>query len=421
MENKRLAQLNGHFEAQPTNTFNAGKVLPPSDDDVVVVATARTAMTRAKKGAQRNTAPEAMLAPVMKDVLRKANNLDPKLLGEICIGNVLQGGSGAASSRMAQFLADIPEDVPLYVVNRMCSSGLQAVMSIANQIASGQIEIGMGGGVESMSLFPMQGMVDPSTLSEKVFEHEKANLCLMPMGITSENVVAKYGITRQQQDQMAVESHQKAARAQKEGWSKDEITVYTTTVTDKDGEHKEVVVDMDDGVRGDTTLEGLGKLKPAFKKDGSTTAGNSSQVTDGAAVVILARRSAAKRLGLPILGRVLSYAVAGVPPEIMGIGPAFAIPKALEKAGLTINDIDVYEVNEAFASQATWCVEHLKIPKDRLNRRGGAIALGHPLGMTGARMVCTLFSELKRTNQKTGVISMCIGTGMGAAGIFERE
>lgn len=192
-------------------------------------------------------------------------------------------------------------------------------------------------------------------------------------------------------------------------------------MTDKDGNETEVTVDRDDGVRPTTTMESLAKLKPAFKKGGSTTAGNSSQVTDGAAVVILARRSVAVKMGLPIMGRILSYAVAGVPPEIMGVGPAYAIPKALAKAGMTVNDVDVYEVNEAFASQASYSVETLKIPHDRLNRRGGAIALGHPLGMTGARMICTLFSEMNRTGEKTGIVSMCIGTGMGAAGIFERE
>ena len=205
------------------------------------------------------------------------------------------------------------------------------------------------------------------------------------------------------------------------GWSKDEITPYKTIVTDKEGNEKEIMVEMDDGVRPQTTLEGLGKLKPAFKKGGSTTAGNSSQVTDGAAVVLLARRSVAKKLGLPIRGRIVSYACAGVPPEIMGVGPAVAIPEALKKVGLSVKDIDVWEVNEAFASQALYSVETLGIPKDKLNKRGGAIALGHPLGMTGARMICTVFSELERTGGKTGVVSMCIGTGMGAAGVFERE
>lgn len=377
-------------------------------------------MTRAKKGPQKNTPAEAMLEPVMRDALRKAN-LQGKDLGEICIGNVLQGGSGAATGRMGQFLAEIPASVPFYAINRMCSSGLQAVMNIANAIKAGEIDIGMGGGVESMSLNPMQNMVDPSNLSEKVFDHPEAQKCLMPMGITSENIVEKFNISRQTQDQLAVESHAKAAYAQKQGWTKDEITVYKTKVTDKEGNETEVTVDMDDGVRPQTTLQSLGKIKPAFKKGGSTTAGNSSQVTDGAAVVVLARRSVAKKMGLPIRGRILSFAVAGVPPEIMGIGPAYAIPAALAKTGLSVKDIDVWEVNEAFASQATWSVEKVGIPRSKLNRRGGAIALGHPLGMTGARMVSTLFAEMDRTNEKYGVISMCIGTGMGAAGVFERE
>jgi acetyl-CoA acyltransferase 1 len=192
-------------------------------------------------------------------------------------------------------------------------------------------------------------------------------------------------------------------------------------VKDKDGNEKEVLVDRDDGMRGDTTLEGLSKLKPAFKKDGSTTAGNSSQMTDGASAILLTRRDIAKKAGLKIYGRVLSYAVAGVLPEIMGIGPAVAIPAALKKTGLEVKDIDIFEINEAFASQATYCVEHLGVPKEKLNPRGGAIALGHPLGNTGSRQVVTLFSELERTAKKYGVISMCIGTGMGAAGVFERE
>lgn len=244
---------------------------------------------------------------------------------------------------------------------------------------------------------------------------------MVGMGDTSENVIEKFGITRLQQDTMAFESHQKAIHANKMGWSQKEITPYTTTVKDKDGNETSILIDHDDGPRPTTTMAGLAKLKPAFRKGGSCTAGNSSQTTDGAAVVLVARRSAAKRLGLPIKGRILSFAVAGVPPEIMGIGPAFAIPAALKKCGMSVKDIDCWEINEAFASQATYCVEKLEIPRSKLNRRGGAIALGHPLGMTGARMICTLFAELERTNEKTGVISMCIGTGMGAAGVFERE
>lgn len=218
------------------------------------------------------------------------------------------------------------------------------------------------------------------------------------MGITSENVAAKYGITREVQDAFAVSSHAKAIAADKAGHLQSEITPYTTKIKDKDGEEKEVLVNRDDGMRPGTTTAGLGKLKAAFQEGGSTTAGNSSQMTDGAAVVMLARRETAKKLGAPILGRIVSFAATGVPPEIMGIGPAVAIPAALEKAGLAVKDIDIFEINEAFASQACYCARELGVPAEKLNPRGGAIALGHPLGMTGARMINTLFSELARTD-----------------------
>lgn len=220
---------------------------------------------------------------------------------------------------------------------------------------------------------------------------------------------------------MAVESHAKAVRAQKEGWLQKEITPYKTYVKDKDGNTKEVLVDKDEGMRADTTMESLSKLKTVFKKDGTTTAGNSSQTTDGASCIMLTRRSVANKLGLKIYGRILSYATAGVPPDVMGIGPAYAIPEALKKTGLEIKDIDIFEINEAFASQATYCVEKLGVPKEKLNPRGGAIALGHPVGMTGSRMIVTLFHELERIGKKYGIVSMCMGTGMGACGVFERE
>jgi acetyl-CoA acyltransferase 1 len=401
-------------------TFNAGNVPPKADDDIVILAYARTAMTKAKKGAQKDTPPEAMLTPVLKAVVQKSG-IDAKLIDDVCVGNVLQPGAGAHTSRMAMFLAGLPDTSSLQAVNRQCSSGLQAVMTIANAIKARQIDVGIGAGVESMSLFSMDSIVDINILSNDIFDNEGARNCLMNMGMTAENVAEQYKISRNEQDQMAVDSNKKAAAANKAGLLPKEITVYETIVKDKDGNEKKVVVDRDDGMREDTTLESLGKLKPAFKKGGSVTAGNSSQVTDGAAAVLLTRRDIAKKLGLKVQGRILGFAVAGCPPEIMGIGPAVAIPPALKKAGLTINDIDVFEINEAFAAQAAMSVNTLKVPKEKLNPRGGAIALGHPLGCTGARQVTTLFSELERTNKKYGVISMCIGTGMGAAGVFERE
>lgn len=241
------------------------------------------------------------------------------------------------------------------------------------------------------------------------------------MGETSENVAQKYGIGRDKQDKMAVESHAKAFKAQQSGLFDSEIVPVKTTVLDKEGKSVEVVVTKDDGIRKETTMESLAKLKPAFRKDGTTTAGNSSQVTDGAAAVVLARRSVAEKLGLPILAKFVQYAVKGCPPEIMGIGPAVAIPELLQKTGLKVNDIDIWEINEAFASQATYSIETLNIPKEKVNPKGGAIALGHPLGCTGSRQIATLLPELVRQNKKLGVVSMCIGTGMGAAALIERE
>jgi len=281
--------------------------------------------------------------------------------------------------------------------------------------------VGLAGGVESMTLFPMGEGMDPNKFSTHLLDDDVAASCLQPMGITSENVAAKWGIDRTTQDSLAVESHKKAAAAQKAGLFKDEIVPVKAKVKDGKGNIQEVVVSADEGPRESTTLQSLGALKPAFKAGGSTTAGNSSQVSDGAALVLLARRSAAQKLGLPILARMRSFAVVGVDPNYMGIGPAFAIPAALEKASLGVNDVDIYEINEAFASQAKMSVDHLKIPMEKVNPKGGAIALGHPLGCTGARQIATLLPELKRNNKKLGVVSMCIGTGMGAAGVFESE
>lgn len=332
-------------------------------------------------------------------------------------GNVLQPGAGAIMARIAQFLSDIPETVPLSTVNRQCSSGLQAVASIAGGIRNGSYDIGMACGVESMSLADRG---NPGNITSRLMEKEKARDCLIPMGITSENVAERFGISREKQDTFALASQQKAARAQSKGCFQAEIVPVTTTVHDDKGTKRSITVTQDEGIRPSTTMEGLAKLKPAFKKDGSTTAGNSSQVSDGAAAILLARRSKAEELGLPILGVLRSYAVVGVPPDIMGIGPAYAIPIALQKAGLTVSDVDIFEINEAFASQAAYCVEKLRLPSEKVNPLGGAVALGHPLGCTGARQVITLLNELKRRGKRAyGVVSMCIGTGMGAAAVFE--
>ncbi|XP_060638620.2 3-ketoacyl-CoA thiolase, peroxisomal [Anolis sagrei] len=404
----------GQPKAKPCLGFSSRPTSGP--DDVVVVHGRRTPIAKAKRGGFKETTPDELLAAVMTAVLKDLN-LNPDKLGDICVGNVLQPGAGALTARVGQFLSGIPETVPLSCVNRQCSSGLQAVINIAGGIRNGSYDIGLACGVESMSL---RSASEPGDVSSRMMDNANARDCLIPMGITSENVAERFGVTREKQDAFALVSQQKAARAQQLGLFKNEIVPVTTKFTDDQGNEKTITVLKDEGVRASTTLEGLAKLKPAFKQDGSTTAGNASQVSDGAAAVLLAKRSKASQLGLPVLGVLRSYAVVGVPPDVMGIGPAYAIPAALEKAGLTVKDIDVFEINEAFASQAVYCVEKLGIPLEKVNPLGGAIALGHPLGCTGARQVVTLLNELKRRGKRGyGVVSMCIGTGMGAAAVFE--
>ena len=296
-------------------------------------------------------------------------------------------------------------------VNRQCSSGLQAVASVVSAIKNGYYEIGIGGGVESMTQYYGPQALNMN-VSEKILAYQPAADCLLPMGVTSENVAEQFGIGREKQDQFALLSHKKAATAQEKGLFKEEIIKVS---------HGEVVIDADDGIRRDVSIEGLSKLKTVFKEDGTTTAGNASQVSDGAAAVLLMKRKTAERLGLSILGKFVSFAVVGVPPKIMGIGPAVAIPEALQKASLSIKDIDIYELNEAFASQAVYCIEKLGLDPSKVNPKGGAIALGHPLGCTGARQIATLLPELRRRKGRLGVVSMCIGTGMGAAAVIENE
>ncbi|XP_045019878.1 3-ketoacyl-CoA thiolase, peroxisomal isoform X1 [Bubalus bubalis] len=395
---RRLQVVLGHLKGRPASDPEP-QAAPcwsgarrASAEDVVVVHGRRTAIGRSGRGGFKDTTPDELLSAVMTAVLQDVK-LSPAQLGEICVGNVLQPGAGATMARIAQFLSDIPETVPLSAVNRQCSSGLQAVASIAGGIRNGSYDIGMACGVESMSLADRG---NPGNITSRLVEKKKARDCLIPMGITSENVAEQFGISREKQDTFALASQEKAARAQRQGCFQAEIVPVTTTVRDDKGTEQSITVAQDEGIRPNTTMEGLAKLKPAFKDGGSTTAGNSSQVSDGAAAILLARRSKAEELGLPILGVLRSYAVVGVPPDIMGIGPAYAIPVALQKAGLTVDDVDIFEINEAFASQAVYCVEKLKLPLEKVNPLGGAVALGHPLGCTGARQVITLLNELKR-------------------------
>jgi len=322
---------------------------------------------------------------------------------------------------MAQLHAGIPNTCALNTVNRQCSSGLTAVAQIANEIKAGSIEIGIGAGVESMT-FGYGASSQPDGWSDAVLSSQEAEDCLIPMGITSENVAKEYGISRATQDAFAAKSFQKAAAAQKAGKFKDEIIPIKVKITDpKTEQQHEIVVDKDDGVRDGVTAESLAKLKPAFSKEGSTHAGNASQISDGAAAVVLMKRSTAKKHGLAVVGKYVTSAVVGVPPRIMGVGPAYAIPKALKLAGITDKDVDFYEINEAFASQAVFSVQHLGINFDKVNLNGGAIAIGHPLGCTGARQVATGLNIAKQTGGKVFVTSMCIGSGMGMAAVFVSE
>ncbi|PWA88867.1 Thiolase [Artemisia annua] len=389
-------------------------------DDVVIVAAYRTPLCKSKRGGLKDTYPDDILAPVLKAVIEKTN-LNPAEVGDIVVGSVLGAGSQRASEcRMAAFYAGFPETVPVRTVNRQCSSGLQAVADVAAAIKAGFYDIGIGAGLESMTANPMawDGSVNP-----RVKTMAQAQDCLLPMGITSENVSQRFGVTRKEQDQAAVDSHRKAAAATASGKFKDEIIPVKTKIVDpKTGDEKPVTISVDDGIRPGTTLADLAKLKPVFKKDGSTTAGTSSQVSDGAGAVLLMKRSTALQKGLPILGVFRTFAAVGVPPAIMGIGPAVAIPAAVKAAGLEVNDIDLFEINEAFASQFLYCQKKLELDPQKINVNGGAMAIGHPLGATGARCVATLLHEMKRRGRdcRFGVVSMCIGTGMGAAAVFER-
>lgn len=398
-----------------------------SPNDACVVAAVRTPLCRARKGALAEVPPSTLLATVLREVVRRAPGVEAGDVDDVCVGNVLSPASGAAAARMACFQAGLPHTVSLSTCNRQCSSGLQAVAHAAHAIAFGSCAVAVGAGVESMSAHPMNKMSPPDVDFEVMADTPGAMDCLIPMGVTSENVSRKYGLKREDLDAFAARSHQRAHRARAEGRFVDEIV----PVRLSDGV---TVVSEDDGIRPDTTVETLSRLKPVFDPErGSTTAGNSSQMTDGAAAVLLMSRAEARRRGVPVLATFLAYDVVGVPPAVMGIGPAYAVPRAMERAGVSKDEVALYEINEAFASQASWCVSELDLPIDRVNVNGGAVAIGHPLGCTGARQIVTLLHEATRRRRRPGpkgkedegrpygVVSMCIGTGMGAAAVLRLE
>ncbi|MES2640336.1 MAG: thiolase family protein [Myxococcota bacterium] len=385
--------------------------------EVVVVAAVRSAVGKSGRGSLKDTRPDELLGQVMRGALAKVPGLDPALIDDVVMGSAMpEAEQGMNVARIASFIAGLPDSVSAVTVNRFCSSGLQSLAQAASAISAGWQDVALTGGVESMSQIAMGGQ-KPSPHPGLMETRPEA---YTPMGITAENVAERFGVTREEQDRFAVASHQKALAAIREGRFVDEIIPIQTRVS-TDGGWKDLTFSVDEGPRGDTSFEGLSKLKPAFKVGGTATAGNSSQTSDGAAATIIMAREVAERLGLPILGVLRSYQVAGVPPEIMGIGPVAAIPKALAKAGLTVADIDLVELNEAFAAQAVYCVRELGFDPAKVNVNGGAIALGHPLGCSGAKLVASLLHEMPRRNARYGVVSMCIGGGMGAAAVFERE
>ncbi|HPU01295.1 MAG: thiolase family protein [Firmicutes bacterium] len=388
--------------------------------EAVIVSSVRTAVGKAPRGTLRFTRPEYMAATVIKEAVARAKGLDPAEIDDVILGcSFPEAEQGMNIGRLAALQAGLPDTVPGQTVNRFCSSGLQAIALAAERIMCGFADVIVAGGVESMSMVPMGGnKIAPSpVLAETLIE------AYTPMGITAENVAERFNISREDQDKLALRSHQKAAAAIKEGKFKEEIVplkvVDRYPGPDNKIVEKELIFDTDEGVRFDTSLEALAQLRPVFKKDGTVTAGNSSQTSDGAAAAVVMSAEKAGALGLKPMAVFRGFAVAGCPPDIMGIGPAVAIPKLMKLTGMKIEDIDLFELNEAFASQALYCIRELGLDMEKVNVNGGAIALGHPLGCTGAKLTATLLHELKRRGGRYGVVSMCIGGGMGAAGLFE--
>lgn len=387
--------------------------------EAVIVAGARTPVGKAKKGSLANTRPDDLGAIVVKETLKRADNYDGPI-DDLIIGCAMpEAEQGLNIARNIGALAGLPYTVPAITINRYCSSGLQSIAYGAERIMLGQAEAIIAGGVESMSLVPMMG----HTIRPNIKLAETAPEYYMSMGHTAEQVAEKYGVTREDQDAFAVRSHQRAAKAIAEGKFNEEIVPVDVTFRSVDEKNKlvekTVQFTTDEGVRPDTTLEVLAKLRPAFNVKGTVTAGNASQTSDGAAAVLLMDREKAKAEGLKPLAKFRSFAVGGVPPEIMGIGPVVAVPKALKLAGLELSDIGLIELNEAFASQSIQVIRELGLDEEIVNVNGGAIALGHPLGCTGAKLTLSLIHEMRRRDVQFGVVTMCIGGGMGAAGVFE--
>ena len=388
--------------------------------DAVIVSAVRTPVGKAKRGGLATVRPDEMAATAIQAVLKQTPSLDPAQIEDVVIGCAFpEGEQGLNMARMIALRAGLPDSVPAETINRYCASGVQSIAHVAYAIQAGQIETGIAGGAESMTMIPMTGFkFSPNPYFAQDLPHYYTS-----MGLTAENVAIKYGISREDQDAFSLKSHQKAAQAVNSGLFDPELVSVNVEVTEMNGHESPVkkifTVNRDEGPRADTNMDALAKLKPAFKEGGVVTAGNSSQMSDGAAAVMVMSAEKANEQGLKPLARFVSFAVGGVPPEFMGIGPIVAIPKALKLAGLTLNDIDLIELNEAFAAQSLAVLRTLEMDETKVNVNGGAIALGHPLGCTGSKLTTQLIYEMDRRKSKYGMVTMCIGGGMGAAAIFE--
>jgi acetyl-CoA acyltransferase len=389
--------------------------------DAVIVSAVRTAVGKAPKGTLRNTRPDEMGGAVIKQAIGRVPGLEMAEVEDVIMGCAMpEAEQGMNVARAAAIRAGLPVETSAMTINRFCSSGLQSIAMAADRIRGGGAETIVAGGLETMSMIPMGGhIIRPNPYLVEHYPDFYLN-----MGLATENVARKYEVSRDEQDAFALRSHRRAAAALDADKFKDETVALTVVMEDLDArgkkQRREIVFDRDEGVRRDSTAEGLAKLKPAFHVKGTITAGNASQMSDGAAAAVVMSDTRAKELGVKPMARFVAYATAGCPPEEMGIGPVFAIPKALRLAGLTLGDIDVIELNEAFAAQALAVIKTLGLDPDKVNVNGGAIALGHPLGCTGAKLTASILRELERRNGRYGMVTMCVGGGMGAAGIFER-
>jgi acetyl-CoA acyltransferase len=386
-----------------------------------IISSVRTAVGKAYRGSLKDTRPDDLGAAAIRGALSRVPGLDPERVDDVIFGCAMpEGEQGMNVARVCALMAGLPDSVPAMTINRFCSSGLQSIAMAAERILAGFADVIVAGGTESMTMVPMGG--NKPSFNPGIIEHRPE--VFLPMGLTAEEVARRYQVTREDQDQFAYHSHRKALEAIREGKFREEIVPVSTVVFREDDDGKpvpeEIVFDTDEGPRADTTVEALARLKPAFDSRGTVTAGNASQMSDGAAASIVVSEKALKELGVEPLARFLGFAVAGVAPEVMGIGPIQAIPKLMKRMRVKATRLDLIELNEAFAAQALPVLRELSLDPDKVNVNGGAIALGHPLGCTGAKLTATLLHEMRRRNAALGLVSMCIGGGMGAAGLFER-